>query len=208
MRSKKSARGEKLSPQQLLVHCGTENAIFDISLFGPGGSSRCIKFGEHVITPIEFEALAGKKSVNWKLNIRSDGKSLKTFFESGRIKNCERSCKCDNCETGRKFPSNLELLIEKVYMKRPEFDLKIVKIEKEDKDEVKSKKKVAEPKSKKEASKKDHSKVNNSESKITFEVPEKETNGKVNITLLITNSLTDTHFRNLNLLMVLHLSMM
>ena len=177
----KSKKGVKLSPHQLLVHCGTENAIFDISLFGPGGSSRCIQFGEHVITPIEFEALAGKKSVNWKLNIRSDGKSLKTLFESGRLKNCEKGCKCDNCETGRKFPSNLELLIEKVYMARPDFDLKIVKIEKEDKVEVKSKKKVATPKSKKEASKKDQSKVNNSESKTTIEFPEKETNGQVNI---------------------------
>lgn len=181
MRSKKAAKGEKLSPQQLLVHCGSENAIFDLDLFGPGGSSRCIKFGEHVITPIEFEALAGKKSVNWKLNIRSDGKPLKTFFESGRIKNCDRGCKCDNCETGRKFPSNLELLIEKVYMKRPEFDLKIVKIEKDEKDEVKSKKKVTETKSKKEASKKEQSKVNNSEPKTVVKVPEKETNGKVNI---------------------------
>jgi len=175
--SRKTPSGGKLTPNQLLVHCGSENAIFDISLYGPGGSSRCVQFGEHVITPIEFEALAGKKCVNWKLNIKVDGKPIRTVFESGTIKSCERSCKCDNCETGRKHPSNLELLIEKVYMKRPEFDLKIVKIEKEDKD-VKSKRKVSEPKSKKEANKKVTPKADISQIKSPKKVQEKDTNGK------------------------------
>jgi len=151
--ARKTPAGEKLSPSQLRVHCGIETAIFDTSLYGPGGSSRCIKFGEHTITPIEFEALAGKKSVNWKVNIRTDGKPIRAQFENGNIKTCERSCTCENCEIGRKNPSNLELLIEKVYMNHPVFDLKIVKIEKEDKD-IKSKKKVNEAKAKKEDSNK------------------------------------------------------
>eukprot|EP00092_Neocalanus_flemingeri_P011152 GFUD01012014.1.p1 GENE.GFUD01012014.1~~GFUD01012014.1.p1 ORF type:complete len:1088 (-),score=342.73 GFUD01012014.1:789-4052(-) len=122
----------------LKVDCGLENAIFDITLYGPGGSSRCIKFGEHMITPIEFEALAGKKNKNWKFNIRSDGKPLKTFFESQTLKTCEKTCNCENCETGKKFPTDLELLIEKVYMIKP-FDLRKIKVEKEDKDVAKEK---------------------------------------------------------------------
>jgi len=178
--SRKTPAGEKLSPDQLRVTCGIETAIFDISKYGPGGSSRCIKFGEHTITPIEFEALAGKKSVNWKVNIRIDGKPIRTQFENGNIKTCERSCTCENCEIGRKNPSNLELLIEKVYMNHPVFDLKIVKIEKEDKD-IKSKKKVDETKTKKEDSNKkgQNSKLKPQEESITKDITELKTKEKL-----------------------------
>lgn len=136
MRPKGKRRlNEKLPEHEIRVTCGIENAIFDTSLYGPGGSSRCIRFGEHVITPIELEALAGKKSVNWKMSIRVEGKPIKTLFEDGRLKNCDKSCLCDNCVTGKNNPSNLELLIEKVYKIAPK--VVKVKIEKEDKDEKK-----------------------------------------------------------------------
>merc|ERR1711915_223215 len=46
-----------------------------------------------------------------------------------------RSCLCENCITGKNNPSNLELLIYKVYKIAPK--VVKVKIEKEDKDEKK-----------------------------------------------------------------------
>ena len=177
--------------KKLVIECGLENAIFDISLYGPGGSSRCIRFGEnkeHIITPIEFEALAGKKTKNWKFNIRSNGRPLKTLFENEVIKTCEKTCICENCETGKKFPTNLELLIEKVYMRRPEFDLKRVKIEKDDKDVMKAKenspkKKVADSKLKKELNKKDPVKTDTFASKTEKTIPDIETNCQVTFNL-------------------------
>ena len=120
------------------VLCGKESGLFDITLFGPGGGSRCIQFGEHLITPIEFEALAGKKSRNWRTNIKVDGKPIKNYFETNNVKACEdKNCECTNCNIGRKFPTDLELLIEKVYLNKT-YDLSIVKKEKEEK-EVKKK---------------------------------------------------------------------
>lgn len=128
---RRSERGS--SGTRLKVECGQETGQLDVSLYGPGGGSRCIKFGEHLITPIEFEALAGKKTRNWKVNIKVDGKPIKSLFENNTLKNCEKSCFCTNCLIGRKYPTDLELLIEKVYLNKP-YDLSIVKKEKEDKD--------------------------------------------------------------------------
>ena len=67
------------------VVCGQETGLFDLTLFGPGGGSRCIQFGEHLITPIEFEALAGKKTRNWKTNLKVDGKPIKSYFVTKNI---------------------------------------------------------------------------------------------------------------------------
>ena len=114
------------------VVCGQETGLFDLTLFGPGGGSRCIQFGEHLITPIEFEALAGKKARNWKINLKVEGKPIKTYFENNVLKTCDKSCDCTNCVIGRKYPTDLELLIEKVYLNKT-YDLSIVKKEKEDK---------------------------------------------------------------------------
>ena len=76
---RRSERGN--SGTRLKVECGQETGQLDVSLYGPGGGSRCIKFGEHLITPIEFEALAGKKTRNWKINIKVEGKSIKNYFQ-------------------------------------------------------------------------------------------------------------------------------
>ena len=117
--------------KRLEVLCGGEAGLLDPALYGPGGGSRCIQFGEHLITPIEFEALSGKKSRNWKLNLRVDGKPIKALFENNILTTCEKNCSCTNCLIGRKYPTDLELLIEKVYLNKT-YDLSIVKKEKED----------------------------------------------------------------------------
>ena len=117
--------------KRLEVLCGGEVGLFDPALFGPGGGSRCIQFGEHLITPIEFEALAGKKSRNWKFNLKIDGKPIKALFENNILTSCEKNCSCPNCVIGRKYPTDLDLLIEKVYLNKT-YDLSIVKKEKED----------------------------------------------------------------------------
>ena len=117
--------------KRLEVVCGGETGLLDPALFGPGGGSRCIQFGEHLITPIEFEALSGKKSRNWKFNLRVDGKPIKALFESNILTTCEKNCSCTNCLIGKKYPTDLELLIEKVYLNKT-FDLSIVKKEKEE----------------------------------------------------------------------------
>ena len=113
------------------ITCGQEKGVFDLRLYGPGGGSRCIQFGEHLITPIEFEALAGRKGRNWKSNIKVDGQSLRNYFGKKLLKSCEKDCNCPNCETGRQYPTDLELLIEKVYINNT-VDLSIVKKEKEE----------------------------------------------------------------------------
>ena len=115
--------------RRLDISCGAEKALFDVTLYGPGGGSRCIQFGEHLITPIEFEALAGRKARNWKINIKFEGKPIKSLFEAGTLKSCDKSCACVNCNIGRKYPTDLELLIEKVYLNKT-YDLSIVKKEK------------------------------------------------------------------------------
>ena len=112
------------------ITCGQEKGVFDLRLYGPGGGSRCIQFGEHLITPIEFEALAGRKGRNWKSNIKVEGQSLRNYFGKKLLKSCEKDCNCPNCETGRQYPTDLELLIEKVYINNT-VDLSIVKKEKE-----------------------------------------------------------------------------
>ena len=118
------------------VVCGGEAGLFQPAQYGPGGGSRCIQFGEHLITPIEFEALAGKKSRNWKLNLKVEGKPIKTLFENKTLTTCEKDCFCTNCVIGKEYPTDLELLIEKVYLNKT-YDLSIVKKEKEDSDNKK-----------------------------------------------------------------------
>ena len=108
------------------VVCGGEAGLFQPAQYGPGGGSRCIQFGEHLITPIEFEALAGKKSRNWKLNLKVEGKPIKTLFENKTLTTCEKDCFCTNCVIGKEYPTDLELLIEKVYLNKT-YDLSIVK---------------------------------------------------------------------------------
>merc|ERR1719427_1852844 len=174
---KRNKTEEKVLGTKIDVSCGWEDATFDISLFGPGGSSRCIKFGEHLITPIEFEALAGKKTKSWKTNIRFEGKPLKALFDSNFIKPCEKACACDNCEIGRQHPSDLPLLIEKVYLNKP-YDLSIVKIEKEDK-ETTPKKNIADQISNNEEE--DKLSIDNTDilsPKADTIISDKETNGK------------------------------
>ena len=117
--------------KRLEVVCGGEAGLLDPALYGPGGGSRCIQFGEHLLTPIEFEALAGKKTRNWKFNLKVDGKPIKALFENNILTSCERNCSCPNCVIGRKYPTDLDLLIEKVYLNKT-YDLSIVKKEKED----------------------------------------------------------------------------
>ena len=112
--------------KRLEVVCGGEAGLLDPALYGPGGGSRCIQFGEHLLTPIEFEALAGKKTRNWKFNLKVDGKPIKALFENNILTSCERNCSCPNCVIGRKYPTDLDLLIEKVYLNKT-YDLSIVK---------------------------------------------------------------------------------
>ena len=47
------------------------------------GSSRCVSHGADLLTPCEFECLAGRStSRNWKTSIRFRGKPLSNFLES------------------------------------------------------------------------------------------------------------------------------
>ena len=71
----------------------------------------------HYVTPIEFEALGGKER-NWKRNIRlAENNKLVQFeiFEAGLVRTCARSCTCQNCQTAKLHPTNLEKLIDTVY---------------------------------------------------------------------------------------------
>ena len=71
----------------------------------------------HYVTPIEFEALGGKER-NWKRNIRlAENNKLVQFeiFEAGLVRTCPRSCTCQNCQTAKLHPTNLEKLIDTVY---------------------------------------------------------------------------------------------
>ena len=71
----------------------------------------------HYVTPIEFEALGGKER-NWKRNIRlAENNKLVQFeiFEAGLVQTCPRSCSCQNCQTAKLHPTNLEKLIDTVY---------------------------------------------------------------------------------------------
>ena len=73
--------------------------------------------GVHYVTPIEFEALGGKER-NWKRNIRlAENNKLVQFeiFEAGLVQTCPRSCTCQNCQTAKLQPTNLEKLIDTVY---------------------------------------------------------------------------------------------
>ena len=71
----------------------------------------------HYVTPIEFEALGGKER-NWKRNIRlEESNKLVQFeiFEAGLVQTCPRSCTCQNCQTAKLHPTNLEKLIDTIY---------------------------------------------------------------------------------------------
>ena len=99
-----------------------KNTYFSFYRFGPGGISRCLRLGDQFISPIEFEALAGKKSKAWKVNIRlvKNKKPLRFLFENEVLKRCHKRCECSNCDIGRKFPTNFELLIDTIYRKKTE----------------------------------------------------------------------------------------
>ena len=77
----------------------------------------CTATGVHYVTPIEFEALGGKER-NWKRNIRlEESNKLVQFeiFEAGLVQTCPRSCTCQNCQTAKLHPTNLEKLIDTIY---------------------------------------------------------------------------------------------
>merc|ERR1712130_749466 len=113
---------EKKAPvSEIAVVCGAERGVFELTKFGPGGASRCIRLrtptGVQYVTPIEFEALGGKER-NWKRNIRlAENNKLVQFeiFEAGLVKTCPRSCTCQNCQIAKLHPTNLEKLIDTVY---------------------------------------------------------------------------------------------
>ena len=66
--------------------------------FGSGSRGKCIRLGDRLFTPSEFEAHCGRSaSKDWKRSIKFQDQNLQTLIDDGYLQLHASSCSCASC---------------------------------------------------------------------------------------------------------------
>ncbi|XP_067316153.1 nuclear body protein SP140-like protein isoform X2 [Pseudorasbora parva] len=80
----------------LPVTCGEKKALLDREALRTYGrkNSKCIKYRKQMITPYQYEEMAGKeKSKNWKISVLYQGRKIKDLLKEGFLEMPEKKKK-------------------------------------------------------------------------------------------------------------------